>query len=192
LARATSLTIDLRKIIRSRKPEKRQTRLTARPNANLIRASDIAGMGRQVFVPDTNIYIMDAAGILPLAAETIINQGLMFHCSICLAEVSVGVGKYAPKASDWRMVADHYAGLFASVPANRLLVPDAETWVDAGMVAGILARTQGFQKQQSRGLLNDAVIYLCAAKNGLPVLTDNKADFDLLQQVAPGGRIIFV
>jgi predicted nucleic acid-binding protein len=143
-------------------------------------------------VPDTNIYIMDAAGILPLAAETIINQGLMFHCSICLAEVSVGVGKYAPKASDWRKVSDHYAGLFASIPANRLLVPDAETWADAGMVAGILARTQGFQKQQSRGLLNDAVIYLCAAKNGLPVLTDNKADFDLLQQIAPGGRFIFL
>ena len=26
------------------------------------------------------------------------------------------------------------------------------------------------------------MIYLCAANKGLPVLTDNKADFDLLQQ----------
>jgi hypothetical protein len=192
LAKATRLSIDLRKIIRSRKPEKRQTRLTTRPDSELIRASDIAGMGRQVFVPDTNIYIMDAAGILPRAAETIVDQGLMFHCSICLAEVSVGVGKYAPKASDWQQVADHYAGLFASIPANRLLVPDAETWADAGMIAGILARTQGLQKQRSRELLNDAVIYLCATKNGLPVLTDNKVDFDHLQQLAPGGRFIFV
>jgi hypothetical protein len=192
LAKATSLTIDLRKIIRSRKPEKRQTRLTTRPDTDLVCAGDIAGKGRQVFVPDANIYIMDAAGILPHAAETIVDQGLMFHCSICIAEVSVGVGKYAPKASDWQRVADHYAGLFASIPANRLLVPDAETWADAGMVAGILARTQGFPKQQSKQLLNDAVIYLCAAKNGLPVLTGNKADFDLLQQFAPGGRFIFV
>jgi hypothetical protein len=128
LAKATSLTIDLRKIIRSRKPEKRQTRLAVRPDIDLISASDIAGRGRQVFVPDTNIYIMDAAGLLPQAAETLVDQGLMFHCSICLAEISVGVGKYAPKA----------------------------------------------------------------AKNGLPVLTDNKADFDLLQQLAPGGRFIFV
>jgi hypothetical protein len=89
-------------------------------------------------------------------------------------------------------VADHYAELFASIPANRLLIPDAETWADAGMVAGILARTQILQRQRSKELLNDAVIYLCAAKNGLPVLTDNKADFDLLQQLAPGGRFIFV
>lgn len=186
------MTIDLRKIIRSRTPEKRQTQLTTRSDTDLICAGDIAGKGRQVFVPDTNIYIMDAAGILPRAAQTIVGEGLMFHCSICLAEVSVGVGKYAPEASDWQRVADHYADLFASIPANRLLVPDAETWADAGMVAGILARTQGFRKQRSKELLNDAVIYLCAAKNGLPVLTDNRADFDLLQQSAPSGRFIFV
>ena len=186
------MTIDLRKIIRSRKPEKRQTQLTTRLDAELICAGDIPGKGRQIFVPDTNIYITDAAGVLPQAAEAIVNEGLMFHCSICLAEVSVGVGKYAPTASDWQTVTDHYAGLFASIPANRLLVPDAETWVDAGIVAGILARTQGFQKQRSKQLLNDAVISLCAAKNGLPVLTDNKVDFDLLQQSAPNGRFICI
>lgn len=186
------MTIDLRKIIRSRKPEKRQTRLITRSDTDLICASDIAGKGRQVFVPDTNIYILDAAGMLPQAAETLLNQGLMFHCSICLAEISVGVGKYAPKASDWQRMADHYAGLFASIPASRLLAPDAETSADAGMLAGILARTQGFQKRHSRELLNDAMIYLCAANKGLPVLTDNKADFDLLQQSAPGGRFIFI
>ncbi|WP_428490631.1 hypothetical protein [Rhodopila sp.] len=82
--------------------------------------------------------------------------------------------------------------MFASIPANRLLVPDAETWADAGIVAGTLARTQGLPKQRSKELLDDAVIYLCAAKNGLPVLTDNKADFDLLQQSAPTGNFIFV
>ena len=144
-------------------------------------------------MPDTNIYIMDAAGMLPQAAETLLNQGLMFHCSICLAEISVGVGKYAPKASDWQRTADHYAGLFASIPASRLLVPDAETSADAGMVAGhSWLERRGFQKRHSRELLNDAMIYLCAANKGLPVLTDNKADFDLLQQSLPGGRFIFI
>jgi hypothetical protein len=186
------LTIDLRKIIRSRKPEKHQAQLTARPDTALICASDIAGTGRQVFVPDTNIYIMDAAGTLPPAATIIVDQGLMFHCAVCLAELSVGIGNYAPRAAEWQMVADHYVAMFASVPANRLLVPDAQTWADAGMVAGVLARTQNFQKQHLKDLLNDALIYLCAAKHGFPVLTNNKADFDLLQQIAPGGSFIFV
>jgi hypothetical protein len=186
------LTIDLRQIVRSRKPEKHQAQLTARSDAVLICASDIAGKGRQVFVPDTNIYIMDAAGTLPRAATIIVDQGLMFHCAVCLAELSAGVGNYAPRAAEWQTVADHYVDMFASIPANRLLVPDAQTWADAGMAVGILARTQGFQKQQSKELLNDALVYLCAAKHGLPVLTNNKAAFDLLQQIAPGGSFIFV
>jgi hypothetical protein len=64
------LTIDLRKIIRLRKPEKHQTRLTNHPDTDLIRASDVTGTGRQAFLPDTNAYIMDAAGILPLGMGT--------------------------------------------------------------------------------------------------------------------------
>jgi len=186
------LTIDLKKIIRSRKPEKHQAQLTVRSDTALIRASDIAGKGRQVFVPDTNIYIMNAAGTLPPAATIIVDQGLMFHCAVCLAELSVGVGNYAPMAAEWQTVANHYVDMLASIPANRLLVPDAQTWADAGMVAGVLARTQDFQKQLLKELLNDALVYLCAAKHVLPVLTNNKADFDLLQQIAPGGSFIFV
>jgi hypothetical protein len=186
------LTIDLGKIIQSRKPEKHRAQLIARSDTAPIRAGDIAGKGRQVFVPDTNIYIMNAAGTLPRAATIIVDQGLMFHCAVCLAELSVGVGNYASKATEWQTVADYYVDMFASIPANRLLVPDAQTWADAGMAAGVLARTQGLQKQQVKELLNDALIYLCAAKHGLPVLTNNKADFDLLQQFAPGGSFIFV
>jgi hypothetical protein len=186
------LSIDFKKIIRSRKPEKHQARLSARPDAALIRAGDIAGKGRQVFVPDTNIYVMDAAGMLPPAAASIVDQGLMFHCAVCLAELSVGVGNYAPAAADWQTVADYYTDMFASIPANRLLVPDAQTWADAEMMAGVPARTQGFQKQQLKEVLNDALVYLCAAKHGIPALTNNKGDFDLLQQIAPGGSFIFV
>jgi hypothetical protein len=41
-------------------------------------------------------------------------------------------------------------------------------------------------------MLTDAVVYLCAAKHGFPLLTNNKADFAPLQQIAPGGNFIFV
>lgn len=186
------MIIDLNKIIRSRKPEKRHAQLTARPDTDLICANDVAGKGRIIFVPDSNIYIMDAAGILSQAAEAIVDQGLMFHCSVCLAEICAGIGKYSPSAVDWQQVADHYRAFFASIPSNRLIVPDAQTWADAGVVAGILARTQGFQTNQSKELLNDAVIYLSAAKAELPILTENKNDFDLLQQLVPSGRFVFV
>jgi hypothetical protein len=134
----------------------------------------------------------DVAGTLPPAASIILDQGLMFHCAVCLAELSVGVGNYATKVAEWQAVADYYVAMFASIPANRLLVPDARTWADAGMIAGVLARTQNFQKQQLKQLLNNSLVYLCATKHGVPVLTDNKADFDLPQQIAPGGSFTFV
>ena len=102
----------------------------------------------------------------------------------------MGVGASDPGRQGWRAVRDHYAQLFASVPPSRLLTPDAEIWADAGLIAGTLARTQGYQPHQRKACLNDALIFLTAAKAGLPVLTSNRDEFDLVQQLAPEGRFI--
>ena len=40
-------------------------------------------------------------------------------------------------------------------------------------------------------LLNDALIFFDARKHGRTVLTRNVADFDLLQQLAPDGQVLF-
>jgi predicted nucleic acid-binding protein len=55
----------------------------------------------------------------------------------------------------------------------------------------VLARTQGLQRDQRKAMLNDALILMTAARRGLPVMTANRAEFDLLQQLAPEGRFIF-
>ena len=54
----------------------------------------------------------------------------------------------------------------------------------AGLVAGILAHTRRFAATQRKECLNDVLIVLTAARAGLPVLTANRAEFDLIQQVA--------
>ncbi|MEL6062021.1 MULTISPECIES: hypothetical protein [unclassified Methylobacterium] len=36
----------------------------------------------------------------------------------------------------------------------------------------------------------DALIFLTATRAGLPVLTANRDDFDLIQQLAPEGRFV--
>jgi predicted nucleic acid-binding protein len=59
------------------------------------------------------------------------------------------------------------------------------------VIAGTLARTQGFQSHQRKECLNDALIYLTAAKRGLPVLTANRSEFDMIQQIAPGGAFFW-
>jgi predicted nucleic acid-binding protein len=184
------LTIDLRGALRRRKPERRQAQLKPRPHDQLISASDLASTGRAALVPDTNVYIGAASGTLPALVKVLVERALLFHCSVCLGELATGIANADPRATGWSTIRDHYAALFDSLPATRLLNPDAQIWTEAGTVAGTLARIQNFQPHQRKECLNDALIYLTAAKAGLPVLTANRDEFDLIQQLAPEGQFI--
>jgi predicted nucleic acid-binding protein len=188
-ARHIGLSIDFSALLRRLKPEKQLAQLRHRPLSTLPAAQDVPP-GRLTFVPDTNVYILDASGNLPPAAAMLVDNGVLVHCSVCLGELAVGVANYSPNAPDWRYVRDHYAALISAVPEHRLLEPDAEIWATAGLIAGTLARTQGFQPHNRKEVLNDALIYLTATKKGLPVLTANRNEFDLVQQLAAVGSFI--
>lgn len=139
---------------------------------------------------DTNVYVMAAAGTLPPAAAALTDRALLFHCSVCLAELATGVANADPTSPNWNAIRDHYATIIDAVPETRLIVPDSQTWLDAGLVAGTLARTQDFQAHQRKECLNDALIFLSAARAGLPMLTANRDEFDLIQQLSPEGSFI--
>ncbi|HTZ69181.1 MAG TPA: type II toxin-antitoxin system VapC family toxin [Acetobacteraceae bacterium] len=183
------MSIDLETILRRRKPAKRTSQLSPRPRETL---PDLAALpsGPLFLLLDTNIYIDHAAGRLAPTVRVAIDQALLFHCSIALAELALGVANADPSHPNWPAMRDHYVELFASIPPSRLLTPDAHIWADAGILAGTLARTQRFQPNQRKECLNDALIFLTAARAGLPVLTANRAEFDLIQQLAPEGQFI--
>ncbi len=151
----------------------------------------MVGDGRATLLLDTNVYIRSAAGTLPEAVEKRLDRGLLFHCTVCAAEITTGVANADPARPGWKALRDHYTALIASLPSTRLLTPDDETWAQAGLIAGTLARTQNYQRHQRKESLNDALIFLTAAKAGLPVLTANRDEFDLIQQLAPDGRFIY-
>jgi predicted nucleic acid-binding protein len=185
------LTIDLRGQLRRIKSDRHLSRLTLRSRDALITATDIAGAGRATILLDTNVYIRSAAGTLPAVAEALVDRGLLFHCSVCVAELSTGVANADPSRAGWKALRDHYADLIASIPPTRLLNPDPDVWIEAGIVAGTLARTQSYQRHQRKECLNDALIFLAAAKAGVPVLTANRAEFDLIQQLAGKGSFVY-
>lgn len=123
-------------------------------------------------------------------AVELLERSLLFHCSVSVAELATGVANADPSRAGWKALRDHYTALIATFPPTRVLVPDSQTWADAGLIAGTLARTQTFQRHQRKECLNDALIFLTASKAGLPVLTSNTREFDLIQQLAPHGRFI--
>jgi predicted nucleic acid-binding protein len=186
------LSIDLDALLRRRKPERRGTALAQRPLDALLAAESVADQpGRLSYVPDTTVYIHQASGRLPSGARRLIERGLAFHCTVCLSELTVGLGHRNPEVAGYKDAREHFIELFESIPTSRVLQPDPTTFVDAGLIAGVLARVQTFQAAQRKQCLNDALIYLTAARAGYPVLTENRAEFDLIQQLAPKGAFIF-
>ncbi|MCJ2050146.1 type II toxin-antitoxin system VapC family toxin [Methylobacterium sp. J-070] len=183
--------MDLRGALRRRKPDKRSIRLVPRPQHEA--ADDWTAFDEAAplaLVLDTGVYIHSAAGRLPEDLQGRIERALLFHCAVALAELAVGVAASDPVGPNWPALRDHYAELFGQIPDTRLLTPDAQTYADAGILAGTLARLQGYQSHQRTACLADALIFLTAARAGLPVLTANRDDFDLLQQLAPEGRFL--
>ncbi len=154
-------------------------------------AAAVAGNGRLRLLPDTNVYIRNLAGTLPEPVAALLDDALLWHCSVCLGEITAGIAHYNPLARDWRQVKQHYATILGAIPDSRIVTPDEEDWQLAGLIAGTLARTQNFQSQQRKECLNDALIYLSAAKLGLPVITANRDEFDLIQQIAPNGAFLY-
>lgn len=181
--------VALDEALRRIKPEKRTRQLTARPIGARITASAVPARPT-ILVPDTCAYIHAAAGRLSPAAKALLGAAVQYHSAAALGEIAAGLGNLSPTHYDYAAVRSHYTVLMGAIPAGRVLVPDESDWLDAGLLAGALARTQGFQAHQRKELLNDALIYVCAAKAGLPVLT-NDDDFDLLQQLRPQGSVIF-
>jgi len=141
-------------------------------------------------VPDTCAYVHAAGGNLPPPAKALLGAAIQYHAATALGEIAAGIGNMPPTRRDYAAVREHYSNLMAAIPAGRILMPNERDWLEAGLLAGAAARCQNFQPHQRKELLNDALIYVCATKAGLPVLT-NDDHFDLLQQVRPQGAVIF-
>jgi predicted nucleic acid-binding protein len=139
---------------------------------------------------DTTVYIHEAAGRLSGEVSQFLEQALRFNSAIAMAEIISGLGKLHPHARHYEAAWAYYNGLFRKLPERRILTPDAGILTQAGLIAGIVARTQGHRKDHTHMLINDAAIYLTGARYGLPVLTANGADFDLIQQAAGHGDFI--
>ena len=185
------MSIDLRHALRRRKPAKHVAPLAERSRDALLSWDKLNVAAPLALVLDTNVYIGRASGRLSGKLRDLIDGALLFHSSVALAELATGIGNADPAAPRWPTLRDHYADLFAAVPATRLLTPDAQIWADAGLIAGLLARIQRLQPHQRKECLNDTLILLTAAKAGLAVLTSNRGEFDLIQQIAPEVRFVY-
>jgi predicted nucleic acid-binding protein len=157
--------------------------------------SELAWIGQSLPLPklllDTTVYIDQLQGRMPEIVENSLRAAVLWHSTVTECEMSALVGLLDPNHPDSARAVDRVIASIEERPAHRVVNPDRETWREAGVLAGLLARVQDYGKAEQRRALNDALIFLSAAKAGLAVLTRNVKEFDLLLQLAPHGSAVF-
>lgn len=180
----------VRRSLRRIKPEKRLSQLNQRDRSSLTFVESLTRPPAGLLL-DTTVYIDELQGRLSRRAEMVLRAAQLWHSTVTEAELASILGILDPRHKDTPSVTSEVLAVLEGRPSHRILNPDGEVWREAGILAGVLARLQGYGKSDRRRTLNDALIFLSAAKQGCAVLTRNVADFDLLMQLAPFGRVVF-
>jgi predicted nucleic acid-binding protein len=185
-----SSKVNFRQVLRRLKPERHTAGLRPRNHKKLSFIEDVRGSLPKLLL-DTTVYIDELQGCLPESVEIALRAGSLWHSTVTEAELSALAGLLNPAHPD---AARAIAQVVASIerrPDYRTINPDRLAWQEAGVLAGLLARLQGYRKGERRKALNDALIFLSATKAGCTVLTRNISDFDLLMQLDPQGSVFF-
>jgi hypothetical protein len=183
------LGFDLDRTIRALKPEKRTAPLAYRSAAGLVAASDLAT--KRPILPDATVYVHAGQGRLPVGIAGMLRQWPLLHCSVALGEIAHGIGRLDPAHTMTPGRRGYLEGVLRQVPQHRIVSPDDDVHVAAGIVTGVLARLLGLPKGGHRLKVNDVLILLTARKFGAALVTANVGDLDVAQQLRPDADVIY-
>ena len=151
------------------------------------------GGGRPADAPlmlDTTVYIdAQKTARLPGALVAAIAAAPLLHSAVALSELAAGLGLLDPAHPATPKARAAIEGVLARIALERIVEPSAAAWIEAAVVSGILARTQGLPRVERRKLLNDALMFMSAGETGAVLVSRNRADFDLLLRFRPEFRL---
>lgn len=171
------------------KPTRKKRPLRRRADDKLTWIETVPPAGGPVLL-DTTVYIDTLQGQSPESLDALVSVRTCNHSAVCLSELTHAFGRLNPDDSRTRKSLAVIRRTVRNIPAHRLTAPDAATWGEAGVLGGLLFRLGGYAVGAERKCLNDALLYLQGRKNGWPIVTRNVADFDLLNQLVPDGRLL--
>jgi predicted nucleic acid-binding protein len=184
------LSSELWRSLRRYKPEKHARPLRRRADSELD-FLETANFRPTKLLYDTTVYIDVLQKRFPETGKPMLRSVEAWHSPVTEAELASGVGLLDPSHPRTRQLIDEIAGVLDQRPALRTIAPDVVVWREAGILSGLLARLQGFDKSQRLRLMNDALLFVTARRHGCTLLTRNLSDFDLMQQLEPAGRVLF-
>lgn len=164
--------------------------LARRKDAELPFATDDELVGQPLML-DTCVYIDQMQGRAPSLLERLIETRQVNHSTVAIQELMHTVGVLQPDEARTAAVIDQIGRQIGAMPDHRVFVPDAEVLGRAALLSGILARSQGYARDDRLKALQDCTLFLQALKLGFTVVTANLKEFDLLLQLVPTGRALF-
>jgi predicted nucleic acid-binding protein len=186
------LSFSLDAALRQLKPQQRTACPPSRPDEQLPWAKDAPAIAGPLLL-DTTVYIDLLQGATPPEVDRLLQFRTCNHSAVSLAELTHAFGRLDPAHPDTKVVLRELRETITEdIPPHRLHAPEDDTWGTAGILAGLAFRLRKLPKNQGheRKFLHDALLYLHARKLGCAVLTRNIGDFDLLNQLVPGGHIL--
>jgi predicted nucleic acid-binding protein len=183
-------TFDLETPLRRVKPSKRREPLRRRDGVHFV-PDDVVPADVGPVLLDTCVYLDGGKNKLSPGAQRVVAGSLLFHCSVCIGEMAYAFGRLDPAHPDTPAALDFMSETLSRVRIYRTVAPNRDAYVEAGIITGTLVRTQNLGAPERRKLMHDVLIFLTARQIGYPVLTANAKDFDLIQQLAPDGKVIY-
>jgi predicted nucleic acid-binding protein len=184
------LNSEFQATLRRLKPEKHRAQLKVRAESDLDFIETTNNKPRKLLY-DTTVYIDILQNRFPRSGELMLRATEAWHSPVTEAELAAAIGLLDPAHSDTRHIVEQIVAVIERRPSYRTILPDSEIWREAGVLAGILTRLQGYGKDHRRPALNDALLFATARKHACVVLTRNVVDFDLLGQLDPSGNVLF-
>jgi hypothetical protein len=187
--RILSLRSDVQTILTKNDPGRWSRPLPHRPKANLPFDPLQVPAGVSLLF-DATVYIDQLKGQLPTSIVNLMASRIILHGAPALAEVAVTIGALDPADRRTQATLIPIVETLARINPSRIIAPSYEVWLEAAVMAGILARTQAIPKQERRKFLNDTLLFLQAADTGSVMVSRNFRDLDLLLQLKPQTRVL--
>lgn len=140
---------------------------------------------------DATVYIDVLQAKAPPLLALLLRVAYVAHIGPVLAELAHALGRLDPKDPRTPGTGAQIEATLARVRPDRAYQPDLETFVEAGVLNGMMARLLALSAGDRSRNLNDCLIYFTARRNELTLVTRNVRDFDRIEQLAPGGRLLF-
>jgi hypothetical protein len=155
---------------------------------------------------DTTYYLHRSTGKVPQGIRALIasRQHMVHNCGVVCAELAISIGLLDPADPRTTATIGAIQSHLDHMSNDKTVVPSPSAWTEAAVLAGILARTQGFaaskrtltpdqvccNQGRRRELLLDAMIYLTAVERDMLLISANIRHMDLLLQLHPTPNVL--